>query len=342
MTATLPPEALTRCRDEVLPALRATVARLDPLSRAATSYHLGWTEADGAPRTGGAGKSVRAALTLLSAELAGAPAAAGLPGAVAVELVHNFSLLQDDVMDGDTERRHRPTVWLLWGKSNAVLVGDALLALAAEVLLESGAPTAPAATVELLAATRELVRGQLADLAFESRTEVGLDECLDMADGKTAALLAASTAVGALLGGAPPPVVDALRGYGRCLGMAFQLVDDLLGIWGDPAVTGKPVLADLRARKKSLPVTYVLSQNGPTGRALTDWYAAPPSPDGDPIDQLERAAELVEAGGGRAWATAEAERHLAHGEELLAGVRLPAAPLTELLELGRFITRRES
>ena len=342
MTATLPPEALTRCRDEVLPALRATVARLDPLSRAATSYHLGWTEADGAPRPGGAGKSVRAALTLLSAELAGAPAAAGLPGAVAVELVHNFSLLQDDVMDGDTERRHRPTVWLLWGKSNAVLVGDALLALAVEVLLESGAPTAPTATAELMAATRELVRGQLADLAFESRSEVGLDECLDMADGKTAALLAASTAIGATLGGAPPPVVDALRRYGRCLGMAFQLVDDLLGIWGDPAVTGKPVLADLRARKKSLPVTYVLSQDGPTGRALADWYAAPPSPDGDPIAQLERAAELVEAGGGRAWATAEAERHLAGGEELLEGVRLPAAPLTELLELGRFLTRRES
>jgi geranylgeranyl diphosphate synthase type I len=342
MTATLPPRALTRCRDEVLPALRACVARLDPLSRAATSYHLGWTEADGAPRSGGSGKSVRATLALLSAELAGAPATVGLPGAVAVELVHNFSLLQDDVMDGDTERRHRPTVWFLWGKSNALLVGDALLALAAEVLLESGAPTAAAATRELMAATRDLVKGQIADLEFESRHDVGLDECLDMADGKTAALLATSTAIGALLADAPPGVVDTLRGYGRHLGMAFQLVDDLLGIWGDPTVTGKPVLADLRARKKSLPVTYVLSQDGPTGRALADWYATPPAPDGDPADQLRRAAELVEAGGGRAWATAEAERHLARGEELLARVSLPEAPLTELLELGRYLTRRES
>jgi geranylgeranyl diphosphate synthase type I len=342
MTATLPPRALVRCRDEVLPALRTTIARLDPLSRAATSYHLGWTDADGAPRSGGSGKSVRATLALLAAELAGAPAAAGLPGAMAVELVHNFSLLQDDVMDGDTERRHRPTVWWIWGRSNALLVGDALLALAAEVLLESGAPTAPAATVELMAATRELVRGQIADLAFESRTEVGLDECLDMADGKTASLLAASAAIGALLGGAPPRVVDALRGYGRHLGMAFQLVDDLLGIWGDPAVTGKPVLADLRARKKSMPVTYVLSQDGPAGRALAEWYASPPAPDGDPPDQLQRAAELVEVAGGRAWATAEAEHHMARGEELLAQVSLPDAPLAELLELGRYLTRRES
>ena len=342
MTATLPPRALGRCRDEVMPALRAIVARLDPLSRTATSYHLGWTEADGTPRPGGSGKSVRATLALLAAELAGAPAAVGLPGAVAVELVHNFSLLQDDVMDGDTERRHRPTVWSIWGSSNALLVGDALLALAAEVLLESPSPTAPAATVELMAATRHLVRGQIADLAFESRHQVGLDECLDMADGKTAALLAASTAVGALLGDAAPPVVDALRGYGRHLGIAFQLVDDLLGIWGDPAVTGKPVLADLRARKKSLPITHVLSQDSSAGRALADWYAVPPAPGGDAPDQLQRAADLVEAGGGRAWATAEAERHLSRGEELLARVALPAAPLAELLELGRYLTRRDS
>jgi geranylgeranyl diphosphate synthase, type I len=342
MTATLPPRALIRCRDEVMPALRASIARLDPLSLAATTYHLGWTEADGTPRAGSSGKSVRATLALLSTELAGAPAEVGMPGAVAVELVHNFSLLQDDVMDGDTERRHRRTVWWLWGRSNAILVGDALLALAAEILAESSARAAPAATAELMATTRELVRGQIADLAFESRTEVGLDECLKMAEGKTASLLATSAAIGALLADAPPRVVDALRNYGRHLGMAFQLVDDLLGIWGDPAATGKPVLADLGARKKSLPVTYVLEQDSPVGRELADWYATPPAPDGDPADQLQRAAELVEAGGGRSWATAEAERHMTEGEELLAQMSLPATPLAELLELGRYLTRRES
>jgi geranylgeranyl diphosphate synthase type I len=341
MTALLPPRALTRCPAEVLPALRASVARLDPLSRTATSYHLGWTEADGAARSGGSGKSVRATLALLSAELGGAPAEVGVPGAVAVELVHNFSLLHDDVMDGDAERRHRPTVWWLWGSSNAVLIGDALLALATEVLLESPSLAAPAAAAELMAATRTLVHGQIADLAFESRTRVGVDECLEMADGKTGALLGASAAIGARLAGAPARVVDALRGYGRDLGMAFQLVDDLLGIWGDPAVTGKPVLADLRSRKKTLPVTHVLAQNGPAGRELAAWYATPPPPDGDRIEQLRRAAELVEAGGGRAWATAQAERYLARGEQLLERLPLPAAPLAELLELGRFLTRRE-
>ena len=342
MTTTLRPTVLDRCRAEVLPALRDAVARLDPLSRAATGYHLGWTEADGTPREGDAGKSVRSALSLLSAELAGAPARIGVPGAVAVELVHNFSLLHDDVMDGDRTRRHRPTVWCLWGTSNALLVGDAVLALAGEVLLESPSPTARAATHELLAATRRLVRGQVADLDFERRPAVDLQECLDMAEDKTGALLATSAAIGAVLAGAPASVVTALRTYGRQLGLAFQLVDDLLGIWGDPAVTGKPVLADLRTRKKTLPVTYVLCRDDGAARELARWYAADPPPQGDPVDQLQHAADLIEAGGGRAWAAEEAERRLDRAEGALTGLPLPDGPRSELIALGRFLVQRES
>jgi len=344
MTAVLQPDVLDRSRATVLPALRAAVGRLDPASRAATAYHLGWTEADGRPRGGGGGggKAVRPTLALLSAELAGAPAEAGVPGAVAVELVHNYSLLHDDVMDGDTERRHRPTVWALWGISTAVLTGDALLALAAEVLLESGSPHAAGIARDLLATTRELVRGQFADLAFETRPTVGLAECLDMADRKTGALLAASCCIGARLAGAPDPVVQALRSYGTHLGTAFQLVDDLLGIWGDPAVTGKPVLADLRTGKKTLPVAYVLCSGGPAGRALAAWYATDRSADRDSDAVLARVAELVEDGGGRSWAEAEATRRMHRAEAALDRVPLPAGPRAELLELGRFLTRRTS
>jgi geranylgeranyl diphosphate synthase type I len=342
MTAVLAPRALDRCRTSVLPAMRAAVARLDPASRRVTGYHLGWTEADGTPREGSAGKAVRPALALLSAELAGAPAEVGVPGAVAVELVHNFSLLHDDVMDGDTERRHRRTVWSLWGEPCAILAGDALLALAAEVLLESGSPRAGTAARELMVATRELIRGQVADLSFETRTSVGLDECMAMADGKTGALLGISTCIGAELAGAPPAVVDALRDSGRHLGAAFQLVDDLLGIWGDPATTGKPVLSDLRARKKSLPVTYVLGRGGAPGRALADWYATAPGPAGDAEEDLRRAAALVEDGGGRAWAAAEADEYLRRAEAALDRVALPPGPHAELTELGRFLIRRTS
>jgi geranylgeranyl diphosphate synthase type I len=342
VTAVLTPDALDRCRERVQPAMEAAVARLDRASREVAGYHLGWTEADGSPRPGGAGKGVRQTLALLSAEATGASAEVGVPGAVAVELVHNFSLLHDDVMDRDAERRHRPTVWTLWGESAAILTGDAMLALATEVLLEAPSPHAAAATRELMVATRELIRGQVEDLSFETRTSVALEECLEMADGKTGALLAASSCIGAILAGADEPVVSALRDSGRHLGAAFQLVDDLLGIWGSPAVTGKPVLNDLRARKKSLPVTYVLCRGGDRAEEVADWYAEERPADGDREETLHRVAGLIERAGGRAWAGEEAERQLRLAAAALDRVDLAAGPRAELSDLARYLTRRES
>jgi geranylgeranyl diphosphate synthase type I len=330
---------LERSRDTVLPALRSALTRLDPTSQVQASYHLGWSDTEGQPATGGGGKAVRPALALLSAEAAGAPATTGLPGAVAVELVHNFSLLHDDLMDGDVERRHRRTVWAVWGPSSAILTGDALLALSNEALLDSGSPHAGAAALLLSTATRDLIRGQVQDLAFERRNDVTLAECLDMAAGKTAALMSASAAIGAVLAGAAPRTVCALAAFGSHLGIAFQLVDDVLGIWGDPEITGKPVYSDLRSRKKTLPVTYALGHGGRFGRRLAGWLAAT-----GPVDaaQRRRAAELVAAAGGRDWAAAEAHRRLGLGEGALGSVELPGDTRAELIALGRFIVGREA
>lgn len=143
MTAVL--DSLQQGRQAVQPALQAALQRLDPTSRALAYYHFGWTDLDGNPTSSGGGKAVRPALALLSAEAAGARPSTGLPGAVAVELVHNFSLLHDDLMDGDTERRHRPTVWAVRGAASAILTGDAMLSLAQEVLLEGDGPCTVAA-----------------------------------------------------------------------------------------------------------------------------------------------------------------------------------------------------
>jgi geranylgeranyl diphosphate synthase type I len=329
--------SLHRSRDAVEPALRKAVARLDPTTRAHASYHFGWTDADGRATSGNSGKAVRPALALLSAEAAGDPEA-GIPGAVAVELVHNFSLLHDDLMDGDVERRHRRTVWTVWGASAAILAGDALLALAQEVLLDCPSPHAPAAGRLLAGATRELIRGQVEDLAFEKRNDVTVEQCLNMAAAKTGSLLSASAAIGAVLAGAEADVVDALTMYGAHIGLAFQLVDDLLGIWGDPEVTGKPVFSDLRSRKKSLPVTYALSQGGPAARELAAWLS---NPDAVSEEDLRRAAQLVEDAGGRQWAATEAERRMRLGECALTAVSLPEGPRAELIALGRFIVNRE-
>ncbi|MFB9235676.1 polyprenyl synthetase family protein [Plantactinospora siamensis] len=324
MTTTL--ESLHRSRDTITPAMRAAIDRLDPTTRLQAAYHLGWVDADGRPDSGG-GKAVRPALALLSAQAAGAGAETGLPGAVAVELVHNFSLLHDDLMDHDQERRHRRTVWAVWGAASAILSGDALLGLSQEVLLDSGLPTAVPAALLLARATRELIRGQVQDLAFEERDDVSVTECLDMAAGKTGALMAASAAIGAVLAGAPADTVAALETYGARVGLAFQLVDDVLGIWGDPAVTGKPVFSDLRAGKKSLPVAYALGRD--PSIALID-----------PAD-LERRAEAIDRAGGRRWALAEAAGRMSEGEAALAGVELPDPVRAELLALGRFIVDRE-
>ncbi|NIH80016.1 polyprenyl synthetase family protein [Amycolatopsis viridis] len=336
MTAVL--DSLQQGRQAVLPAMRAAVDRLDPASRAIAYYHLGWTDLDGNPTSGG-GKAVRPALALLSAEAAGARPETGLPGAVAVELVHNFSLLHDDLMDGDTERRHRPTVWAVRGAASAILTGDALLALANEVLLEADGPGAVGAARLLSEAVGELIRGQVLDVAFEQRDDVTLDECLDMAGGKTGALLSASAAIGAVLACAPPRVVDALAEFGADLGLAFQLVDDVLGIWGEPSVTGKPVHSDLRARKKSLPVTYALTHGGAPGRELAAWLSGGDAADEDAV---RRAADLVDLAGGRAWALEEAHRRMTAGQRKLTDAGVPERVRAELLALARFIVTREA
>jgi geranylgeranyl diphosphate synthase type I len=335
-TQTAAPSALRRARDVVTPATRAVLARLDDTSAAIAAYHLGWTDAAGVPTHGDGGKAVRPALATLSAQAAGAPARVGIPGAVAVELVHNFSLVHDDVMDGDTERRHRPTVWAVWGTTSAILTGDALLALAQEVLVDSPSPHRAAAARLLAEATRHLIRGQVQDVAFERRNDVTLNECLEMVSGKTGALLSASSAIGAVLAGAPAEVVNALSTFGAELGTAFQLVDDLLGIWGDPETTGKPVFSDLRSRKKSLPVTYALSQGGPAGRELAGWLG------GSASDGEARAADLIEAAGGRQWAADEARRRIEVATQALSSVPMPAGPRAELIAIAHFIVDREA
>ncbi|HEY2793572.1 MAG TPA: polyprenyl synthetase family protein [Micromonosporaceae bacterium] len=329
---------LDRSREQLVPALQAAIGRLDPSTRLHASYHMGWCDADGAPVTSGGGKAVRPALALLGAEAVGAAGSVGLPGAVAVELIHNFSLLHDDLLDGDTERRHRKTVWAIWGAGAAILAGDSMLALAHEIVLESPSASAGKAAYLLATTTRELTRGQVQDLAFEHRQDVTLEECIDMAGGKTGSLLAASAAIGAVLADAPAATVAALTTFGAQIGIAFQLVDDVLGIWGDPEVTGKPVHSDLRSRKKSLPVTYAIedTQYGPE---LRTWLAAPGEPD---LDSVRHTAAALEAAGGRDWALAEAARRMKLAEQALSTVDLVPSVRDEMLELAEFIVDRDS
>ncbi|MFC7470757.1 polyprenyl synthetase family protein [Actinomadura keratinilytica] len=218
-----------------------------------------------------------------------------LRSAAAVELTHNFTLLHDDVIDRDRTRRHRPTAWTVFGDADAILAGDALQSLAQQWLAEDPHPRAGAAVARLARCVIELCAGQHTDCALEDRapTEVSLDECLTMAESKTGALLGCACALGALHADAEPDQVNALDAFGREAGLAFQLIDDIIGIWGDPSRTGKPAGADLTARKKSLPVVAALTSGTAAGAELAERYAGPPEP-----DELARTIALVEAAAG--------------------------------------------
>ena len=302
-------------------------------------YHLGWLDRDGNEVAGGGGKALRPALALLSAQAAGHSPQSGVPAAVAVECVHNFSLLHDDIMDGDRERRHRATAWTVFGSSSAILAGDALLTLAEEILLEDDSPGSYWAGHALTTATQRLIAGQTADLEFEHRSEVSLDETLGMAGDKTAALLACACSIGGLLVGATPQLSAGLAGFGGHMGLSFQLVDDMLGIWGSSEATGKPVLSDLRTKKKTLPVVAALDSGTAAGTRLAALFAQQ-----DPFSEedLRLAAKLIEDAGGRDWAEAESGRQLGEAERCLHEVEVAEPVRREFLEIAHFVTSRDS
>jgi geranylgeranyl diphosphate synthase type I len=326
--------------------MTAAIDRLAPDIRRLATYHLGWTDAAGNPAGAPGGKGIRPALALLSAEAAWADVEIGIPGGVAVELVHNFSLIHDDIIDEDTERHHRPTVWSLFGVGPAIIAGDALETLAHQVLLEASERTGAAASAALADATAAMIAGQADDIAFEQRRNVSVEECMAMSEAKTGALLGCAAAVGAILAGAPPATVGALRDFGRNLGLAFQAVDDLLGIWGDPARTGKPAGNDLRHRKKTMPVVSALAAGGEEADELRTLLLG--DPDGEPPrsglspSQVERAAFLVEACGGREWTAVRAKSHLDAALGALERVRLSPVPHRELADVAVFVVERES
>jgi geranylgeranyl diphosphate synthase type I len=339
MTTTMP-AGVAAARDLVGPAIAGWLERLSPDVRIVAAYHLGFVDADGVPSGDGqGGKALRPALALLSARAAGAPPERGVAAAAAVEFVHNFSLLHDDIMDGDTERRHRPTAWTVFGVGSAILAGDALLCLAQDILLTDPAPQAVWAARCLSASVHRLIAGQGADLAFERREDVTLDECLQMAGDKTAALMACACSIGAIGVGAPAELAMGLAGFGAHAGLAFQLTDDLLGIWGAPEVTGKPVRADLRARKKSLPVVAALTGGSEAGLGLAALLSRPDALD---EDDLLYAADLVEAAGGREWAEGEADAQLAAATKCLAETEMPDDVRAEFAAIADFITVRQN
>ena len=243
-------------------------------------YHLGWVDQQLRPADGHPGKLLRPKLLLLSYELAWAqeqhsttrplqlslqPA---LPAAAAIELAHNFTLLHDDIQDGDVERRHRPTVWSVWGIPQAILVGDALFALARLHLWKMlDQEVAPAIVLHLAKlfdeALLRLTEGQHLDMSFEGQQQVSLSDYEEMISRKTATLMACATEMGAALGSSNREIIEGMARFGHSLGLAFQVRDDILGVWATKAESGKLPAGDIYRRKKSLPVLHAFQYAQP-------------------------------------------------------------------------------
>jgi geranylgeranyl diphosphate synthase, type I len=230
-------------------------------------YHLGWVDQSFAPTDAHPGKRVRPSICLLVTGAAGGDPEQSVPVAAAIELLHNFTLMHDDIQDRSRLRRGRPTVWANWGEAQAINAGDAAFALSQLALLRlldagvsSSTTTALAGAFNRVAL--RIVEGQVLDLGFEDRWDITADDYLRMISGKTAAIVAFASWAGARIAGHPPTICERYHEFGRLLGLGFQVRDDFLGIWGESEETGKHPGDDVRGRKKSIPIVMLLDQIG--------------------------------------------------------------------------------
>ena len=334
---------LARYRRELDQYLRPLLSAQDPpLLWGMVRYQLGWEDTEGKPQDA-TGKWLRPSLCLLACEAAGGDWRSALPVAAAIELVHNFSLIHDDVQDRDTERHHRPTVWSVWGDAQAINAGDALLALARLQVLRLGRAGLPSEIVVEAARvlderTLDMVAGQTLDIAFEERLDVDVPAYIDMVEKKSGALFDCALHLGALIGGCDTLVAQRFGRIGRMLGTAFQVRDDILGVWGDENKTGKPLGNDIRRRKKSLPVVYALNEGPSYMRDQLRALYTQPAVSEDDVTCVLSCLDAVRA---RDYcvlvATDRKNSALAEVDQL----HLSAGPVSELMEAADFLLERD-
>ncbi len=305
-------------------------------------YHLGWVDESFQPIQTARGKLLRPIFTLLCCQAAGTRAEKALTAAAAVELIHNFSLIHDDIEDNSRTRRGRATVWAIWGEPQAINAGDALFVLARHVLLKLREQDVPLATIfdaldRLDQTCLALCQGQYLDMSFEQTLSVDLQAYLEMIEGKTAALLACAGYLGGLIATHQPVKGEIFWQLGRALGLAFQIHDDLLGIWGQEAITGKPAADDLRRRKKSMPVVFALNQiDNPQAARFKEIYAAPTLTEAD----VTEAIIILETMGAKAYTEAQAKTYIAQAKAALQAIEATPENKQSLEEMAHFLIER--
>jgi geranylgeranyl diphosphate synthase type I len=300
--------------------------------RGIMAYHLGW-EGDGAGEKA-QGKRIRPLLTLLATEAAGKNWKDALPAAASVELIHNFSLIHDDIEDRSDYRHGRKTIWKLQGEAQAINTGDCMFSLAFKALTRSTGDTADVLkAIDLLQFTCvKLTKGQFLDMAYENADCLSVDDYWPMVGGKTASLLACSAAIGATVTGASQPAIDALKEFAWNLGLAFQAQDDWLGIWGDSALTGKSADSDLMTGKKSLPILYGLTVSSEFQKR---WKKRPFN-----LDDISKLSRLLIDDGVQEWVENETSRLTSLAKDALETLPNRNSAYDDLFTLASLLLKR--
>ncbi|MDP6102682.1 MAG: polyprenyl synthetase family protein [Dehalococcoidia bacterium] len=309
------------------------------------AYHMGWLDDQGEAHEVGIGNRIHPTLCALTCEALGGELTKALPAAAALELVHNFSLIHNDIQDGTPERDHRPTVWWVWGPAQGINAGDGMHALARLSLLrqtERGMPSEQAlrAAATLDDACLRLCEGQYLDLTYQERMDISQDAYFQMAEGKTAALMSCAAELGAQMASVDERAMQAMALYGRKLGLASQVRDDIRDLWGAEN-TELPLAGDILNKRKSLPIVYALQNaTGAEKRALGDVYfkrmMAP--------EDIEKLIGVLDSLGAKEFSQETADNLSQEAIRALDGASSfsNSRGLGELAELAYFITTRES
>ena len=337
------PTAFNRFRDQIETEIKSLVLEEGfPLYRM-MGYHMGWLDEYGEAAEGESGKRIRPTLSLLACEALGGDVKAALPAAAAVELVHNFSLIHDDIQDGNSERHNRPTVWWVWGPAQAINAGDGMHALARLALLrQTGEGMSPERTLKAVGlldqACLRLCEGQYLDLTYQERVDISQDAYFKMVEGKTAALISCAAELGAVMSSVEEPVERAIAQFGAKLGTAFQIRDDILDLWGQQD-TGKPLAGDILNKKKSLPIVYAIENaSGAERRALGDVYFKRVM---EPED-IDKIIEVLETLGAREFCQEKADALCDEAVQSLKDAGMTSQQTEGLEAVARFIVTRDS
>ena len=309
----------------------------------ALRYGMGWTDSKGKVVVASTGKALRPVLCLFACETVGGSAKIAIPAAVALEFIHNFSLIHDDIQDKDQTRRGRPSLWVVCGEPKAVMAGNVLRVVAdmcLEQLIRHGV-TVDDALVAIQIFTEaylQMIEGQYLDLLFERRHDIGLDDYLEMIARKTGALIRCALEMGATLGSSNSNTQSAFREFGRCLGFVFQIRDDVLGVWGKPAKTGKPVGADIQRKKNSFPIVHAMNYaKGAEARLFKQTYGKETLDEND----VSRILEVMDRLGTEEYAQSLARDHCEKALDAIKGVELSPQARSEIEDLAKFLLTRD-